>query len=66
MKKVFLTLIALGTILSSCGDAGRDAETGDAKEVVDNTTENTIDFNKIEVPFISNSYSIFHFKTNLV
>lgn len=48
MKKVFLSILVLGTItMTSCGDAGREAETGDAQEVVDNTTETTVDFNQV-------------------
>jgi polyisoprenoid-binding protein YceI len=48
MKKVFLTILVLGTItMTSCGDEGRDVDAQDAQDVIDNTTETTVEFNKI-------------------
>lgn len=50
MKKVFLSILVLGTIsMTSCGeDKGREVEAHDAEEVVDNTTETTVTFDKVK------------------
>lgn len=50
MKKVFLSILVLGTItMTSCGDdKGREVEAQDAGEVVDNTTETTVSFDKVK------------------
>lgn len=48
MKKVFLSALVLGTIsLTSCGDSGREVDAQDAQEVVDNSTEATVEYNKV-------------------
>lgn len=44
MKKVFLSVLVLGAILSSCTGV---VESGDAQEVLDNTTEATVEYNQI-------------------
>jgi polyisoprenoid-binding protein YceI len=47
MKKVILSIFALGAVLTSCGDTGREIDAQDAQDVTDNTTETTISFSTV-------------------
>ncbi len=47
MKKMFLSLAALSMMAMSCGD-GKDVESTDAQEVIDQTTETTVEYSTVK------------------
>lgn len=48
MKKVFLTISAFALLAVACGDdKGREVDATDAQEVVDNTTETTVEYSTV-------------------
>lgn len=47
MKKMFLSLAALSLLAVSCGD-GKDVESTDAQEVIDQTTETTVEYSTVK------------------
>lgn len=48
MKKVFLSIIVIGTLLSACGNNGNKVETNDAENVEINKNKSTKSFKTIE------------------
>lgn len=48
MKKIFVSIFVLGTILSSCGDTGREIESEDAKNVENVVEETSLTFSTIK------------------